>query len=98
MVNYLEDSIDVLGRDFGKQSQQPKAFIGGVPCKQTLYISEHHLQCIVPAALGKTDYRNKSVIVTALDMSNPGSAMQRISRTVVASTTSSVTMICTLRA
>ena len=66
------DTIQVLGRDFGKQSQQAKAFIGGVPCQQTVYISEHHLECVVPAAWGKTDYRNKSVVVTALDMSSPG--------------------------
>jgi large repetitive protein len=66
------DEINILGRDFGAANTRPLAFIGGVECTNTTFVSEHHLVCKLPPAAGRTDYMNKSVIVTSLDVTHPG--------------------------
>jgi len=66
------DQVNILGRDFGRKESKPLAFIGGVQCAETKFVSEHRLVCKLPAAAGRTDFQNKSVVVTSLDASHPG--------------------------
>lgn len=58
--------VDVLGANFGARAQRPQAFVGGVECVRTEYVSEEHLRCLAPAAT-KNEEAQQNVVVHVRD-------------------------------
>jgi len=51
--------IQVYGRNFGSVDYKPEAWIGGVKCESTLWLSDTQIECRVPVGIGS----NHSVVV-----------------------------------